>query len=88
MSRATSLSSAAQQLSLSVGVALGAAMLALLNPNYATAGLAPGNFTPVFAVMGCSLTAIDPYFFRALAQNAGHEVSRARSRAPVSEEAE
>ncbi len=80
MSRATSLSSAAQQLSLSVGVALGAAMLALLNPNHATAGLAPSNFTPVFAAMGC-LSLLSIYFFRALAQNAGHEVSRYQSEA-------
>jgi hypothetical protein len=75
MSRATSLSSAAQQLSLSVGVALAAAMLALLNPHHATVSLKPADFTPVFAAMGClSLSSI--IFFRALAQNAGHEVSR------------
>jgi len=78
MSRATSLSSAAQQLSLSVGVALGAALLALLNPHYATVTLRPGDFTPVFAAMSC-LSLVSIYFFHALAQNAGQEVSRYQS---------
>ena len=75
MSRATSLSSAAQQLSLSVGVATAAALLALINPHHATSGLPPSGFLPVFIAMAClSLLAIP--FFRALAGNAGHEVSR------------
>ena len=75
MSRATSLSSAAQQLSLSVGVAAGAAMLALINPHHATVALTPGDFTPVFYAMAC-LSLLSIYFFRQLAQNAGQEVSR------------
>ena len=75
MSRATSLSSAAQQLSLSVGVALAATMVALINPHHATLGLKPGDFLPVFvALAGLSLFSIP--FFLALAGNAGHEVSR------------
>jgi EmrB/QacA subfamily drug resistance transporter len=75
MSRATSLSSAAQQLSLSVGVALSATMLALCNPHHASLGLRPADFWPVFAGLGClSLLAIP--FFRALADDAGNEVSR------------
>ena len=78
MSRATSLSSAAQQLSLSVGVALAAAMLAVLNPHYATIVLKPGDFTPVFFAMAC-LSLVSIYFFQALAHNAGHEVSRYQS---------
>ncbi len=75
MSRATSFSSAAQQLSLSVGVAVGAALLALINPHHATVALTPGDFTPVFFAMAC-LSLLSIYFFRQLAQNAGHEVSR------------
>ncbi len=75
MSRATSLSSAAQQLSLSVGVALAAAMLALLNPHHATLGLKPSDFLPVFAALGC-LSLLSIPFFLALAGNAGQEVSR------------
>jgi len=75
MSRATSLSSAAQQLSLSVGVALAAAMLALLNPHHATLGLKPSDFRPVFAALGC-LSLLSIPFFLALAGNAGQEVSR------------
>ena len=77
MSRTTSLSSAAQQLSLSLGVALAAAMLALFNPDHATLGLSPGDFLPVFAALGfVSLLSIP--LFLALARNAGHEVSRYR----------
>ncbi len=75
MSRATSLSSAVQQLSLSVGVALAAAMLALFNPHHATLGLRPGDFLPVFAALGC-VSLLSVPFFLALAGNAGHEVSR------------
>ncbi len=75
MSRATSLTSAAQQLSLSMGMALAAAALALLKPNHAAVGLVPGDFTPVFIAMGLvSLLSIP--FFAALAGNAGQEVSR------------
>jgi EmrB/QacA subfamily drug resistance transporter len=75
MSRATSLSSAVQQLSLSVGVALAAAMLALFNPHHATLGLGPADFLPVFAALGC-VSMLSVPFFLALAGNAGHEVSR------------
>jgi EmrB/QacA subfamily drug resistance transporter len=75
MSRATSLSSAAQQLSLSVGVALAATMVALINPHHATLGLKPGDFLPVFVALAC-LSLFSIPFFLALAGNAGHEVSR------------
>ena len=75
MSRATSLSSAAQQLSLSIGVATAAALLALLNPHHATVVLKPADFLPVFLAMAC-LSLLSIPFFRALAGNAGHEVSR------------
>jgi EmrB/QacA subfamily drug resistance transporter len=78
MSRATSLSSAAQQLSLSMGVALAAALLALLKPNHARAGLASADFLAVFLAMGgVALLALP--FFAALPPDAGHEVSRYRA---------
>jgi EmrB/QacA subfamily drug resistance transporter len=79
MSRATSLSSAAQQLSLSVGVALAATILAIVKPNHASAGLSPSDFLPAFAVMGLTCLISVP-FFSALAHDAGQEVSRAIAR--------
>ena len=87
MSRATSLSSAAQQLSLSLGVAVAASLLAFLIPHHATAGLTPANFMPVFFAMG-ALCLLSVPIFAALPHDAGAEVSRARVRTPVSEEAE
>jgi EmrB/QacA subfamily drug resistance transporter len=77
MSRATSLSSAAQQLSLSMGVAFAAALLALLKPNHASAGLASSDFTAVFLAMGAVALLALP-FFAALPRDAGAEVSRYR----------
>ncbi|MEA2778684.1 MAG: hypothetical protein QOK29_228 [Rhodospirillaceae bacterium] len=75
MSRATSLSSAAQQLSLSIGVALAANLLVLLEPSHAAGSLAPADFLPVFlATGGISLLAVP--FFAALGSDAGQEVSR------------
>ena len=78
MSRATSLSSAAQQLSLSMGVALAAAILALIKPNHAAAGLAPSDFLFAFVAMACVCLASMP-FFAFLSSEAGQEVSRYRS---------
>jgi EmrB/QacA subfamily drug resistance transporter len=75
MSRATSLTSAAQQLSLSIGVALAASLLAYVKPSHAAAGLAPGDFLPVFLAMG-GVCLLSLPFFLALAHDAGHEVSR------------
>ena len=80
MSRATSLASAAQQLSLSMGVALAATLLALLKPNHATAGLQPGDFLYAFMAMACVSLASMP-FFASLSHEAGQEVSRYQSEA-------
>ena len=87
MSRATSLSSAAQQLSVSLGVAVAASLLAFLIPHHATAGLAPADFMPVFLAMA-TLCLLSIPLFAALPHDAGAEVSRVRNRVPVSEEAE
>jgi EmrB/QacA subfamily drug resistance transporter len=84
MSRATSLSSAAQQLTLSIGVTIAATLLALLKPTHATAGLAPADFLPVFLIMSV-LCLLSIPFFAALPPEAGAEVSRARHRAPAAE---
>ena len=84
MSRATSLSSAAQQLTLSIGVTIAATLLAIVRPSHATASLAPADFLPVFLAMSvfCLLSIL---FFAALPHDAGAEVSRARHRAPEPE---
>src|SRR5579885_3604207 len=82
MSRATSLSSAAQQLSLSMGVAIAAILLAVVKPDHARAGLAPVDFLPVFLAMAALSLLSLPFFLR-LPADAGQEVSRAdRRRAP------
>ena len=81
MSRATSLSSAAQQLSLSIGVAVAATLLAFVKPSHATAGLQPADFLPVFVAMA-GLCLLSVPFFAALAHDAGHEVSRGGARSP------
>src|SRR5262249_34064093 len=75
MSRATSFSSAAQQLTLSMGVAIAASLLALLNPPHAQ-GLTPADFLPVFLAMSLLALLAAP-IFAALPDDAGAEVSRA-----------
>jgi EmrB/QacA subfamily drug resistance transporter len=82
MSRATSLSSAAQQLTLSIGVSIAATLLAFVKPNHATASLTPGDFLPVFLAMGAICLLSIP-FFAALSPEAGAEVSRVRVKAPA-----
>jgi EmrB/QacA subfamily drug resistance transporter len=77
MSRATSLSSAAQQLTLSIGVSIAATLLALVKPSHATQSLAPADFLPVFLAMGV-LCLLSIPIFAALPADAGAEVSRAR----------
>ncbi|HEX4569280.1 MAG TPA: DHA2 family efflux MFS transporter permease subunit [Dongiaceae bacterium] len=84
MSRATSLSSAAQQLTLSIGVTIAATLLALVKPSHATASLAPADFLPVFLAMSVFCLA-SIFFFAALPHGAGAEVSRACHRAPAPE---
>jgi hypothetical protein len=60
-----------------MGVALAAAMLALLRPSHAGAGLTPADFMAVFLGMGfISILALP--FFAALPRDAGKEVSRYR----------
>lgn len=82
MSRATSLSSAAQQLTLSIGVSIAATLLAFAKPSHATASLAPADFLPVFLAMG-ALSLLSIFFFAALAPDAGAEVSRVRPKTPA-----
>jgi EmrB/QacA subfamily drug resistance transporter len=79
MSRATSLSAMMQQLSLSVGVALGALMLHLALSARGGAALTAQDFLPAFigiALVSCTAA----LWFLPLAQDAGAEVSGHRLR--------
>ncbi|MCB1502956.1 MAG: DHA2 family efflux MFS transporter permease subunit [Bauldia sp.] len=80
MSRATTITSVAQQLSLSIGVSVGA--IALQFTVEATGGaLVPASFIPAFLVIGV-VTALSAVPFARLAHDAGREVSGHRPLAP------
>ena len=87
MSRATSLSTPPSSSRSAWASPSPPSLLAFLIPHHATAGLTPADFVPVFFAMG-ALCLLSVPIFAALLHDAGAEVSRARSRAPVSEEAE
>jgi EmrB/QacA subfamily drug resistance transporter len=74
MSHATSLSSVAQQLSLSVGVALGAAVLEAVSRVHGQAALAAGDFWPAFLVVAL-ISGLAGFVFARLAPSAGAEMS-------------
>jgi EmrB/QacA subfamily drug resistance transporter len=78
MSRATALSSMAQQLSISIGVAFAASLLALTAHLHggSAAHLTARDFSPAFAVVGV-LTFCSLFFFTKLAHDEGAEL-RAR----------
>jgi len=79
MSRATTLSAVAQQLSLTFGVGLGALLLHTTLTLRGRTELGPDDFAPAyFAVAAVSLCAL--YFFVPLARDAGAEVSGRRAR--------
>lgn len=74
MSRATSLSSVAQQLALSTGVTIGAGALELARNIHGEGTLQAGDFAPAFlTVAAISLSSI--LFFRTLPHDAGAEIS-------------
>jgi EmrB/QacA subfamily drug resistance transporter len=74
MSRATTLVSVGQQLSLSAGVAVGAfAVEATMSSRHAS-GLEAGDFWPAFVVVSI-ISALSAYVFWRLPDDAGHEVS-------------
>jgi MFS family permease len=74
MSYATSLSGVAQQLSLSVGVALGALVLETTASLKGDAALAAGDFAPAFLVVA-AVAALSGFIFPRLAPDAGAEMS-------------
>ncbi|MFV0280455.1 MAG: DHA2 family efflux MFS transporter permease subunit [Rhodoblastus sp.] len=78
MSHATSLAAVGQQLSLSVGVTLGAGVLEFSRQRHgAGAGLEVADFAPAFLVVGL-ISAASILFFARLAPDAGAEISGRR----------
>ncbi|HLI13489.1 MAG TPA: MFS transporter [Alphaproteobacteria bacterium] len=76
MSRATSVSAMAQQLSLSIGVGFGALLLHLTMGLRGGAHLVAGDFTPAFFAVG-AVAALSALVYRALPTGAGAELARA-----------
>ena len=74
MSHATSLSSVAQQLSLSVGVALGAAVLETVSQTHGEAALVARDFWPAFLVVAL-VSGLSGFVFARLSPSAGAEMS-------------
>jgi EmrB/QacA subfamily drug resistance transporter len=74
MSQATSLSATAQQLSLSLGVTVGAGVLHLARMGRGDGALGAGDFWPAFLVVG-ALALIAALLFARLAPDAGAEMS-------------
>jgi EmrB/QacA subfamily drug resistance transporter len=78
-SRASSLSSMAQQLALSVGAGLGALLVGLIRDYHHSAVLSAADISPAFAIVGViSLGGL--FFFLPLAKDAGAELSGRRAR--------
>jgi len=78
MSRATTFASVAQQLSLSIGISLGAIMLDLVSRG---GELTASSFRPAFLIVGF-LSAVSAIPFFLLARDAGDEMSGRRVLAP------
>ncbi len=74
MSRATSLTSVVQQISLSLGISIGAISLALSTAGKPADAFTVSDFAPAFLVVG-AISALSIVVFRRLAADAGTEVS-------------
>ncbi|HKH35385.1 MAG TPA: DHA2 family efflux MFS transporter permease subunit [Beijerinckiaceae bacterium] len=74
MSHATSLTSVAQQLALSIGVALGAAVLEAVSRAQGEANLTAGDFWPAFLVVAL-ISSLSGFIFARLEPSAGAEMS-------------
>ena len=84
LSRANTLSSVMQQVSLSLGVAVGALALHLTQTASGGAGLAPADFVPAFLTVG-GMACLSALFFLPLPPDAGAEISGHRARARAKE---
>jgi EmrB/QacA subfamily drug resistance transporter len=74
MSYATSLSSAIQQVSLSIGVAFGAFVLEMASTYDGTPGITAADFGPAFWAVA-AISALSGFIFAGLSPNAGAEMS-------------
>jgi EmrB/QacA subfamily drug resistance transporter len=74
MSRATSFASAAQQLSLSTGVSVGAGVLEAVRGWHGGGALAADDFAPAFFLVA-AIAAASTFFFWRLPENAGAELT-------------
>lgn len=74
MSRATSLVSVAQQLSVASGVAVGALAVETTTRFSASPGITAADFPPAFILIGI-ISAMSVFFFMRLAPDAGHELA-------------
>jgi hypothetical protein len=83
MSKATSFASAAQQLSLSFGVAAGAAVLEITRLRHGEAAYSAADFAPAILTVAL-ISAAAVFVFMALPPNAGEVLTRKRG--PVGEE--
>jgi len=77
MSRATSMTSVFQQLSLSLGISVGAISLQLTMVSQGAKGLELSTFHPAFLVVGL-ISASSAFFFIKMPKNAGEEMSGRR----------
>ncbi len=78
MSRATTLTSVAQQLSISVGISIGAIVLEIATRGGA---ITAGSFAPAFLIVGAlAMTSAIPFYL--LSRDAGDEMSGRRTLAP------
>lgn len=84
MSRATSLAGAAQQLSLSVGVAAGAAVIELTRLSHGEATYSAGDFGPAFLIVA-AISATAVFVFLRLPANAGEVLTRKKRQAAPGE---
>ncbi len=82
MSAGTSLASVAQQLSLSLGVSLGALALEGAAARHGRTEIQAEDFAPAFLAVA-AVSALSVFAFRRLAPDAGAEVSGQRRRAPT-----
>nr|WP_326522689.1 DHA2 family efflux MFS transporter permease subunit [Azospirillum isscasi] len=84
LSRANTLSSVMQQVSLSLGVAIGALVLHLTQSAGPGAALTPTDFVPAFLTVG-AMACASALFFLPLPPDAGSEISGHRARARAKE---
>ena len=82
MSKATSLSSTMQQLSLTTGVAVGAGIIEATRLSHREASLTAGDFYPAFLIVG-AISAMAAFAFLRLPPNAGETLAARRKTAAL-----